>query len=154
MAGAGRWALPGPARARPSVARTFCRSSRMTHWAHPSTLPLGAVPSFGFDARLERVPVDQAEAEWVPQSGLSRLGLILDFCCPSFLPPHHSCLHSTNKGTRLLILFSWHIQFPGKGSGQGMGRQRPYCNHLACTPPGPRACPGVWPTELPSFDCG
>lgn len=109
----------------------------MTHWAYPSTLPLGAVPSFGFDARLERAPVDQAEAEWVPQRGPSRLGLILDICCSSFFPPHHSRLHSTNKGTRLLWFpFSWHIQSLGKESVQGVGRQRPYLPvpHLGLEP--------------------
>lgn len=63
-------------RAKPSVVRPFCRSSPMTHWTHPGALPFGAVPSFGFNASRERAGLDQMEAEWVPQRGPSRLGLI------------------------------------------------------------------------------
>lgn len=32
-------------------------------------------------------------------------------------------------------------------NAQGVGRQRPSCNPLACIPPGPRSCPTAWPAE-------
>lgn len=60
VAGARRWAVPGIARARTSVARLFHRSSPRTHWTRPRPLPFGAdpsfglVPSFGFNASLGR----------------------------------------------------------------------------------------------------
>lgn len=76
MTQAVRWQGPGGGSALPSTGSALSgqafQTSPRTRWAHPRTLTLDVVPSFGFYASLERACLDQAVAKW--EDGPSSLG--------------------------------------------------------------------------------